>query len=236
MEERLKERLTGAILLVVVVVILVPAIFRGEQPGAAGTTAAPAAQQVYTIDLQGAPAPASGAETAVGESAAAPEAVAPAGEPASAEARSANSAGEGAPGAPPGSITRAGAVPAPELKAPVAAPPTAAAAAPVRPATPARAAAAPRPAGKSAPAARSASTVGAKGAFIVQVGSFNKRENAQQMVKQAARKGLRLLVAGPDDHGNFRVRTAPVHTRQEAEALQERLRGQGFKGLIGAVN
>lgn len=236
MEDRLKERLTGAILLVVLVVVLVPAIFRGEQPAAVDGTAAPAAQQVYTIDLQGAPAPASSVETAVGEGAVAPEAVAPAGEPSSAETRSANTGGEGGSGASPDGITQAAAVPAPTLKAPVAAPPTASAAAPVRPVAPARAATVPRPAGKPVPAAKSAPPVSAKGAFIVQVGSFNKRENAQQMVKQAARKGLHLLVAGPDDHGNFRVRTAPVRTRQEAVALQERLRGQGFKGLVGAVN
>jgi cell division septation protein DedD len=114
---------------------------------------------------------------------------------------------------------------------------------PVGAATPAAAdaAAAPSRPAASKPPDRPAVPAAARGApasggFVVQVGSFSRRENAAVMVRQAAGKGVRLTVAGPDDRGLFRVRSAVVRTRQEAVALQGKLRAQGYRGLVGAVN
>jgi cell division septation protein DedD len=218
LEDRLKERLTGASLLVVLVVVLVPAMFRGEHPGTAGTIAATTggatASQVYTIDLKGA-APA------------APEPTAAVAQPAALPADAPATAGESPSTAPSPSIARAPVIREPPPAAETRPPMPAAAPAPVRPAPPRPADVAPPPAARSAPAT---------GGFVVQVGSFTKRENASLMVKQAARKGVRLTVAGPDDRGIFRVRSTVVRTRQEAVALQEKLQAQGYKGLVGAVN
>jgi cell division septation protein DedD len=228
LEDRLKERLTGAILLVVLVVVLVPSIFRGEPSGAAAvTSAASAQQQVYTIDLKGATAPPAAAENIGADSAGA---TGSANEPPASIVADAPPAGDAAPAASSGSRDASEAVSV--------AASAAAAMPPDKPAIIAKATpvAKPQPASKVPAAAKPTPVATTKGTFVVQVGSFNKRDNAQQMVKQAARKGVRLVVAGPDDRGNFRVRTAAVHTRQDAVVLQERLKGQGFKGLIGAVN
>jgi DedD protein len=210
LDDRLKERLTGAILLVVLVVVLVPAMFRGERSGAAGT-ASPASgpqSQVYTIDLKGA-APAAPTPAAANPPATLPYEVVPsAAEPSSAPLPAAV-----APPAPLPSTSQ------PESR-------------PVAP-DPPRAAAA-RPADRAPVTAAARATGG--GGFVVQVGSFTRQKNAAVMVRQAGGKGVRLTVAGPDDHGLFRVRSAVVRTRQEAIALQERLRAQGYRGVVGAVN
>jgi len=229
LDDRLKERLTGAIVLVVLVVVLVPAVFRGEGPGVNGTSVASggsAQQQTYTIDLKGA-APAAAETTAV-----APQpAVLPAESTVSAameQSSSAISAATVTPG-------KAVATPPPAAAAPAkpAAQPKPEAKPEPRPAPHAKElpethAAAAKPAAKAdAPAA---------GGFVVQVGTFSKRENAAVMVKQGAAKGVRLMVAGPDDHGLFRVRSPVVRTRQEAVALRDKMQSQGFKGQVGAVN
>ena len=216
LDDRLKERLTGASLLVVLVVVLVPAMFRGEPPATPGGSVAgePAASQIYTIDLQGAAPPVAEPVTA-------------------------------APAEPAPLPVDAGTV----ADEPAVAPPAARVAA-TRPATRAAEPPAPKPAdrpvdrsvekpaaksGVSAPPTPSRSTSGGSG-FVVQVGSFTRQDNAAAMVKQAARKGVRLQVAGPDDRGIFRVRSAVLHSRQEAVALQEKLRAQGYRGVVGAVN
>lgn len=206
MEDRLKERLTGAILLLVLVVGLVPEIFRGEHSSASGAagTAADTSQHLYTIDLKGAkPAP---DETVV--------ATQPATLPAEVEAPP-----EPAQEPAPPAASSAAHKPAPVAVAPPAAPPAAPAAS--------RSA-------SSAPAAHPPAK--ADSGFAVQIGSFSSREHANTLLKQAAKKGVRVVIVGPDDRGVFRVRSPVVHTRQEAVTIQERLRAQGFKGVIGPAN
>jgi DedD protein len=212
LEDRLKERLTGAVLLVALVVVLVPAMFRGERPDSTTAPAAPQSQQVYTIDLNG---------TAPGI---------PGEQPASS---SAASAAAPALDAPPATMPAAGPPTAPAI--PMA---PAAAVSPPEAATAPAASTAPQPppATKPAPKAPPAPRAATGSGFVVQVGSFSSRENASAMVGQAAKKGVRLSVAGPDDRGLFRVRSPVVRTRQEALALQEKLRGQGYRGIVGAVN
>ncbi len=200
--------MTGAILLLVLVVGLVPEIFRGEHSSASGAagTAADTSQHLYTIDLKGAkPAP---DETVV--------ATQPATLPAEVEAPP-EPAQEPAP--PAASVPSAAHKPAPVAVAP--------------PAAPAAASAASRSA-SSAPAAHPPAK--ADSGFAVQIGSFSSREHANTLLKQAAKKGVRVVIVGPDDRGVFRVRSPVVHTRQEAVTIQERLRAQGFKGVIGPAN
>ena len=161
MEQRAKERLTGASILVVVVVLLVPELFRGDrQASTAALAAHPAGPplQSYTIELGATPA------------AAPPLATAP-----PAAARS---------------------TPQPETAAPPA-------------------------------VAREAGS-----GWVVQVGSFSKRDNAARMVQQAAKKGLRLNIAGPDDRGLFRVRSSVHADRARVVELQQLLAAKGFKGMI----
>jgi cell division septation protein DedD len=69
--------------------------------------------------------------------------------------------------------------------------------------------------------------------WVVQLGTFTRRENAERMAREAAKKGLRLVVAGPDDRGLFRVRSTSIfQDRQSAAALQERLKALGYPGMV----
>ncbi len=170
-EDRVKERLTGAAILVALVVLLVPEIFGGPgRPAAAPVTRAAEGTPLrsYTIELEpgAAPAPASQSLSA---------AVSPA-------------------------------LPTPPIL----------------------------PAVQPAPAPASAPAAGKAGGWVVQLGSFSRRENAEKMVQSAAGKGLELTIAGPDARGLHRVRTAPVAERQRAAALQAELAAQGYSGVINA--
>jgi cell division protein FtsN len=71
--------------------------------------------------------------------------------------------------------------------------------------------------------------------WAVQVGSFGKRENAARMVQQAAKKGVKLAIAGPDDRGLYRVRSSIQATRAVAAQLQGELQSKGFKGIVARV-
>jgi DedD protein len=176
-DDRLKERLTGAVILVAIVVVLVPEMFRGRMPADAESVAA---------------APNSAAE----------------------------------PPAPVRSFTLDATPPASESAPAAAVVPTAAEAAP----PPAASAAAVAPAPPTAPTA-SAATRG----WVVQVGSFNVREHAEQMAKQAAKAGLKVQVAGPDDKGYYRVRSAVLHDRAAALKLQAHYKELGYKSLINSA-
>jgi DedD protein len=202
LEDRVKERLTGAAILVALVVVIVPELLRGERsapaPLAAVRDGAPPLQS-FTIELGSAPRSATAAGTT--ETA----------EP----ALTGSAAGAPAPAATPA------AAPTP---APISTP--ASPAAPSK-AEPAAAPAAPRP---PAAAIRAAAASG----WVVQLGSFTRRENATRLVQQAAGKGLRLSVAGPDARGLFRVRSAVQADRSAATALQARLKAAGFNGVISA--
>jgi DedD protein len=190
-DDRLKQRLTGAVILVVIVVLLVPEMFRGRQaaesvPVAAAPAAAPIdTTPVRTVTLDSAATPGGSTPAAPSEAAARPPS------DGDAEVLAAHP-----PATPP---------PVPS-EAPPAAPP---------PAAPAAAAA-----GKG---------------WVVQVGSFGVRENAERMVKQGSKAGLKLLVAGPDDKGFYRVRSAVLHDHAAAVRLQAHYRELGFKGLIYAA-
>ncbi len=216
MEQRVKERLTGAIILVGVTVLLVPEMFRGDQrePTAAATPANPAGPplQSYTIDLGAVPAAVRPAATA--SATAMPPAAAP---PAAASPAAASPAAAPLAAAPPAAVppTAPPAVAAPD--------PTPEAAAPAHTAPP--------PASNT----RSSATASA-GDWVVQVGSFSKRENAARMVQQAAKQGVRLAIAAPDERGLYRVRTALQPDRETVIELQQQLAAKGFKGMIARVH
>lgn len=170
-EDRVKERLTGAAILVALVVLLVPEIFGGPgRPAAAPVTRAAEGTPLrsYTIELE--------------------------------------------PGAAPATASPSSAAPPPVL--------------PTQPALPSA------PPAPAAPV--SAPAVGRAGGWVVQLGSFSRRENAEKMVQSAAGKGVNLAIAGPDARGLYRVRTAPVAERQRAAALQAELAAQGYVGVINA--
>lgn len=228
-EERLKQRLTGAAIVVALMVLLVPEMFRGRPPAvpaADGNAAGGPPLRSYTIDLKD-----SGVRGAAPEGAgvrdtpalAAPPAAVPA-TPTGAPVAPVDGTAAGTPLGAPGGTSVAGATPA---AAPAAKPATAPAAAPpaVSPPAPASAAAAP-PAGQAAEAAA--------GSFQVQLGLFASQANASRLATRAARQGVRVLVSGPDARGLYRVHTATYRSRAEAQAVQQKLRELGLSAAVTA--
>jgi DedD protein len=196
-----KERLTGAIILVALIVLLVPALLTGpirSLPRASGASAAGTAEQPalrsYTIHL------ADDAHTNTAAHASGPEQPAPVAASADAPA--------------PNAVAVAPATSAPP------------------PARPAAAAVPPAPAPPPAPA-RAAPAPTQSGAWMVQLGSFANRANAERLARQLRARGFQAAVSqGSSGRRLFRVRAGPTQTRAAAEALAAKLRAAGHKGAI----
>lgn len=204
MQDHLKERLTGAAILVVVVVLLVPEMFSGRPASGvpregAGPEGPPL--RTYTIDLRDSPS-------------AQPPEVAP---PPMTVAEAAGREAPGAAGLP-------GATPA---APPTAAPPTVALPTVALPTV--APTVAPKVAATVVPAARAG---GAASGWTVQVGSFSRRDFAERMVKQVKGKGFAVEAAGPDDRGLYRVRSAALPERAAALALKQKMLARGLKPII----
>ena len=208
MDSRAKQRVTGAVILVALFVLLVPALLTGppvaEAPEGA---AAEEGMRRYTIDL---------------------DATAPPAQP------------EISPAQPPVSLPpvdeAAPANPAPSPTAPAVAarvePPRPAE---VTPAVPRQAAPAPQAApSQAAPATATAP----RGSFVVQLGTFGSRENADRLVRDMTGKGFTAFVApfSKDGRELYRVRVGPTRDRPAAEALAAQLRRVGQSGAIVPIS
>lgn len=212
--KQFKERLTGAVILVVFLVLVVPALLSGP-PQAVAPTASTAGEgppiRSYTIDLtapEGAQPPMTSSPTPVitppvaplpaattPRAAAVPSGAAPAGEP----ARSPADAPAGETGAAAPVAAAAGALAT--APAPAVAPPGA----------PAR----------------------AGDGFAVQIGSFASRANADGLVAKLRKGGFAAFIS-PTAGGRklYRVRVGPVGDRDEAQRLAARLAAAGQPGKI----
>jgi DedD protein len=191
-----KERLTGAIILVLLIVLLVPEFLKGPirtAPRAAAATAEDAPLRSYTINLAD-DAHARGASTAAPSG---PQAPAP------------------LPAVPAASDPQPDALPTekPQSPTPAAKPPAAPSA--TRPAAPA-----------AAPAEGGAG-------WVVQLGSFASRPNAERLAHQVKAQGFPVSVSQyPTGRHLFRVRVGPVADHGAAAQLQEKLHAAGHSGAI----
>jgi cell division septation protein DedD len=205
MENRLKERLTGAAILVALIVLLVPEMFHGQRSdvaASAGSSGEGPPVRSYTIDLSNGPArtaplqstPATSASNAAGEATAQP--------------------------APPAQPAQ-----------------------PAQPATPAMhathadtalsEAAKPSPTA-SAPGNAAASAHAGAAGWSVQLGLFAQRDNAERLMHSAQTKGFAVNVSDRDAKGLYHVHAAGLADRAAAQALQQRLRDQGFAAAVVA--
>jgi len=223
LQEHLKERLTGAAILVAVVVLLVPALFHGRPPADTGadavSSAGPPVRSV-TIDL----GDTSAARPLTENSPAALAPPAAVGVPASAAPASAPPATAAPASAAPVAVP-APAAPAASASKPANAPGGATASTPAS----APASAAAHAGNKSTAESPSAAT---QSRWTVQVGSFSHRDLAERMVKDVAAKGFTVEVAGPDDRGLYRVRSAPRADRSAALALKQKMQAAGLKPIV----
>ena len=220
METRIKELVTGALILVALMVILVPELLSGHAPRSAAD-AVPAARPAsegpplvtYKMPLDG---------------------------------TTDSMSGQAALNVQPTQSSDRLPAPAPTVVEPPPAAPTAAPVVPpsveqVAEATPPAPAVAPdkksevqkpeiqKPAEKKAD--KKPVTVDKKGWFV-QLGVFSKRENAEQMVKQASKKGHTAQITGSPP--TLRVRVGPLADRAAAQAVKKRLAADGLSGNLVA--
>lgn len=224
MDRRVKERLVGASILVVLIVLIVPELLSGPAPSGVSPklpVSAPEPVRNVTVDLATAKAPA----------------VEPAMDPAtpgSAAASAASSAASGAGSAPTGAI-----VPPPQ-PAPAAATPPPAAAGSAAAGTQRAASseqlesAAPTP---TTPAAAVAAKPAAAGhGWAVQLGSFASRANADKLARQVRGQGFSVFVlpGGSGAAQRYRVRIGPLADRAAAAQTEAKLKASGHVGTVVA--
>ncbi len=225
----MKERLTGAIILVVLIVLLVPELLSGPSRSApASQTAATSSEEPplrsYTIDLadesrvtaastpsQQATGPAQ--PTTIVESP--PAQPQPPAQAATAEPTQVSPSPSSSPSPSPAQATVTPPPPAHESPQP---------AAPHRPPTPR----------SDAPEPRSSALAPAAGNWMVQLGVFAKRANADRLAQELKEKGFHTQVSEVNV-GNrtlWRVRAGPVAERAGAEQLSAKLRTAGHPGAV----
>ena len=220
----MKERLTGAIILVALIVLLVPELLTGpirtKSAPAASATRATAPLRSYTLTL-GAPSPADAAPaTPAAQTAAQPvQASAP-------QSSTQTPAASGAESLAQGSEPRQAPTPqavtahaeAPQVSSQSAGPES-------------------DLHGAKTPAhspVREAHAVASAGGWVVQLGSFASRQNANRLAHSLAGKGFHMSVS-PARAGSrvlWRVRAGPAHDRAGAQRLAARLRALGHHGEL----
>jgi DedD protein len=228
MESRAKQRLTGAIILVALFVLLVPELLTGPRDSHPATDS-PSGEGMrrYTIDLD--------AQNSAGQPVAPEGNEAPVALPEVAPTPAA-STGRALPGeeatAPAESEVATNPAPAPNTAVATAPPPVAIAPRP-----------APTPAVTAAPAPRAeAPHVGPatapRGSFVVQLGSFGSKDNAERLVRDMTAKGFTTFIAPITTNGRelYRVRVGPTRDRASAEALATQLKRIGQSGSIVPIS
>ena len=88
-----------------------------------------------------------------------------------------------------------------------------------------------KPAPKPAPAA---SPVDASSGWVVQLGSFASRENAEKLARELKAKKFKAFVSEFRGGGKtlWRVRVGPEQDRARIDRIAERLQGEGHKGNV----
>ena len=204
----MKERLTGAIILVALIVCLVPELLKGPihsapRPMDASLEGSPLKSIEYSLS---------------DDTHTRSEAVPPAGPPAP-HPLAAQPAATEPPASPPQQRE--------PVAPPAAAPSTPAAAPAVRGQTPAATA-------PHAPAARAASSPAAEApGWLVQVGSFAQRGNAEHLAQQLRAQGFNSSVSrSAKGRHLYRVRVGPVHDKAAATQLATKLHAAGHSGAV----
>jgi DedD protein len=196
-----KERLTGAIILVALIVLLVPELLTGPvRSTARANTVASSSEEPplrsYTIKLADEAHPHSAAVHS-GPEQPAPLATPPA--PSAGAVTAPPAAGEPSPTAPPPAATTAGAAhAAPAVSAAV-------------------------------PAETSAE---GSGTYLVQLGSFASRANADRLARQVRTQGFPASVSQGTSGHLYRVRVGPARDRAAASELAQQLRARGHSRAI----
>jgi len=229
MDRRVKERLVGASILVVLIVLVVPELLSGPPgpaPVSVGPTlpvSAPEPVRNVTVDLATSKAPEPEPQEAQGAAASAP--------PPEARADAASAAVDAATGADASAGAASGPQSAPPRNAPDSSDmqpspdmPAAPSAPPPRPASPTSLeTAAPAPISRLARPALSGT------AWAVQLGSFASRDNADKLMRQFKAQGFSVYVVpgGSGPSLRYRVRIGPMADRGTAAQAAAKLKSAG---------
>jgi DedD protein len=211
---QVKERLTGAIILVALIVLLVPELLSGPVRSAtrAATPASSSEEpplRSYTINLTDDAHGRAGAAAANGPQQPAPLAQSTAPAPDTAEPASAPAA--------PQEAGSAASVPPPLAPPPAAKNPP------------------PAPPPSASIASPSAPAAGDAGGWMVQLGSFASRGNAEHLAQKVHAQGFAVSVSqGSSGRRLYRVRVGPARDRAAAAQLEQKLRASGHSGSIVA--
>lgn len=233
MDRRVKERLIGASILVVLIVLVVPELLSGPKSVAPSATptaifpaSAPEPTRNVTLDLATSKAPANSEVEPVeaakgGEAAPTP---APSTDGLSSTAAPTSTAPTSAEPASAAPTSTASASAAPTSTAP-----TSAAPASVAPATAPAATA--KPVETAAP-----SPISTRAAWSVQLGSFASRSNADNLSRQLKGQGFPVYVlsGGSGASVRYRVRVGPLADRDSAERTAAKLKSIGHVSSLVA--
>ncbi|MEA3158992.1 MAG: DedD protein [Gammaproteobacteria bacterium] len=223
MDRRVKERLIGASILVVLIVLVVPELLSGPKsvvpsatPAAIFPASAPEPTRNVTVDLATSKAPAN--------SEVEPAEAAKGGEAAPTPAPSTDGSSSTAVSTSTAPTSTAPASTAPASTAPTSAAPTSAA-----PATDAAATA--KPVETAAP-----SPISTRAAWAVQLGSFASRTNADNLSRQLKGQGFSVYVlsGGSGASVRYRVRVGPLADRDSAERTAAKLKSIGHASSLVA--
>jgi DedD protein len=214
MDRRVKERLIGATILVVLIVLIVPELLSGPKrlPAPLVSASEPVLTRHVTVDLATSKATPAPTQNAASAAAVDPPSVAKTktARP-SADDTTADDGG-GAAGAP-----------TPDLTPPAAAAPGTATPGVTAPAVK------PGPALETAPSSPKSSL-----AWAVQLGSFANKANADKLVRQLKAGGASIYVisSGSGASLRYRVRMGPLADRDAAERALIKLRASGYPATI----
>lgn len=223
MERKLQERMVGAGVLILALVIVGPIVLDGqpgdgvEAPPVPGQRPEELRSQTFRFDQP------AGAGTAMAPAAPVPVETSPpvAAPPAGPPPKAPDTAK-----IPPA----ARAAPGPEASLPVAAPESPA----VEPAQPAATPPVPvKPASSTRPVAAATT---AAGEFVVQVGTFAQKDNAERLAVSLKGRGFAAVVSPLQQGGKtmYRVRVGPAGSRDSARALAGKLAAAGQAGQVVA--
>jgi DedD protein len=207
MDRRVKERLVGASILVVLIVLIVPELLSGPAPGPVTPrlpVSAPQPVRNVTVDLatNKAPAPEPAAEAAAASSAQ---------PPATGSADAASAVAEPTPASSAAAASAPAAPPAPVPSAPLET-------------------TAPSPTS----AATAAKPAAAGHNWAVQLGSFASHANADKLVRKLKAQGFSVyvLAGGSGASQRYRVRVGPMADRGAATQSAARLKSLGHVGSL----
>ncbi len=211
MDQSLKARLIGAIVLVLFVVLVVPELLSGRKSGTTepvGVSTGDGQTRTYTIELGKGVAPAPADTNAT-------RPIAPESSPLATERPTVRDASGSTPPRTTSSPAREAKVAA-TTQQPERATPERSAAPPARDATP-------EPTAADMPAR-------ARGTWSVQVGAFGSAESARRLVQTLESDGFRAYVSPVELNGKtlHRVRVGPEAARPQADALAGRLKARGL--------